>query len=175
MARISLEVDGLDEFQAGLREASRTLSRETRRANKEVAVKVADWSQARARGGTRAEARFAGSISGRSTVRTARIAVSSRGRNGGAIATYFGQRPRTRTGWNAATYRGGVRVRGRRYIAPDKAQAPTWVGNDFAVGVRGQGPRVINDTIAAHMPEIEQMYLDVPVRAASRAFNEGGK
>lgn len=175
MPDVSFDVDGLDELTAGLKSAQQSLGKEQRRAYKEVADKVAAWSQSAARSGTRQQARFAPAIKGSATQRGARIAVASRGRNAGAAVAFFGQRPRTRTGWNASTYnKAGQRIGGRRYLGGRPQSRMRWVGNTWTAGRAGQGPQPMNDVIARHRPEIESDLLDAPARAVARAFPEGG-
>lgn len=171
-----LRIDATDvaEVVTGLKAARKDLGREQRRANKVVGEKVAGWARSDARRGTRQQAKYADAIQGRSTQRYARVTVVARGANRGASAAFFGQRPLTRTGWNASRYdRSGKRLGGRRRLPGARPQGLPWVGNTWIAGLRGEGPYVINDTIARHMPEIETMLAEAPTKAIEQAFTPG--
>ena len=85
---------------------------------------------------------------------------------------FFGQRPLTRTGWNASRYnRDGVRLGGRRRTAGARPQGLPWVGNTWIGGRRGEGPYVINETIAKHLPQIEERLLEAHASAVESAFD----
>ena len=47
-----------------------------------------------------------------------------------------------------------------------------WVGNTWIGGRRGEGPYVINDTVASYADEIDGMYQDAHVEALSQAFGK---
>jgi len=158
-ALLYVEADGLDELMAGLRGASQGLGREQRKANKVVAERVVGWVQSAARSGTRQQAGAAGAIKARSTQSTARLAVS--GGPGYANAAFWGMKQRT--GWYAAG----------RYRQSSGRQAPKWVGNSWVAGVAGEGPYVINPTLAAHVDDIEAMYATAYEAALKGAFPGG--
>lgn len=159
MALVSAEVDGLDELIAGLKASSQGLAREQRKANKKVAEQASEWARSAARSGTRQQARAAGAIKARGTQSTARLAIS--GGPAYAKAAFWGMS--RRTGWYAA----------ERYRDSLARQAPRWVGNSWTAGVAGQGPHVINDALAAHVDEVEDLYM-AGYEAALRAAFPGG-
>lgn len=175
MPEVRIDASDLTAVRKGLADSRRDLAKEQRKAHKEVAVKVAEWARSDARSGTRAQAHFANALQGRSTQQWARVAIVSRGRNAGANTAFMGMRPLTRTGWNASRYsRSGVRLGGRARKPGARPQGLPWVGNSWIGGKRGEGPYVINATIAKHMDQIEDMYDEAHVRAVERAFPHGG-
>lgn len=176
MPEVRIDASDLTAVRKGLADSRRDLAKEQRKAHKEVAVKVAEWARSDARSGTRAQAHFADALQGRSTQQWARVAIASRGRNAGANTAFMGMRPLTRTGWNASRYSRKTKARlgGRRGLPGAKPQGLPWVGNTWIGGRRGEGPYVINATIAKNMDRIEVMYDEAHVRAVERAFPHGG-
>ncbi len=71
-------------------------------------------------------------------------------------------------------YRGGKRLSGRRRLPGSQPQFLPWVGNTWIPGRRGEGPYVINDVLADHADEIDQMILKANDRAVGKAFPSGG-
>lgn len=174
---IDIEARGLDEVRKALQGASKDLAKAQRRALKQVADKVASDIRERARAGTAAQAHWADAIVGTSTTRFARITIRRRGKWAGANTAFMGARPKSRTGWNRYSYRrngpGSERVRVRAFGASPTPQFPAWVGNRWIAGKRGEGPYVLNPTIADNQDRINTMLE----RAYARAVNEalGGK
>ena len=162
MADRLLEIDAvnIDELTAAAKAARSRLSKELRAENKTVGTTVAEWSRFRALGGTPAQRHFIAAIQGTGTRNYARVTVRRTGANAGAAAVYFGARPLTRSGWNA-----GRAGRGR-------PQFPPWVGNNWRVGVMGEGPYVINPTIAANQKRIADLYGKAVDRALDRTFGK---
>ena len=150
-AGVAVEVDGLADFRRELRqlEEPRQWSAKLGRLHRELAQKVAGWASFTASGMGGATGHFAGALAGRGSVTGARIQVA----NPAANAAFWGAKQRT--GWNAGN---------------DTPNLPEWVGNAWDVGVAGQGPYAINDTIAAKGPEILDMYGEAVEDIASAAF-----
>lgn len=168
---LAVEAGGLDELIDGLRSAQRDLGREQRRANKDVATQAQRWAQEAARGGTRQQQAMAGAIQARATQTIARLAISQAARWGAANPAFWGAM--RRFGWYGGWYRGEFNPRRAAGFAGGRPQSPTWVGNTWVAGRKGEGPHVINDTLAAHVDEIEALYLDAHIRALNRAFPGG--
>lgn len=150
-ADLSVRIEGLKEVRKILRQAEdpKAWGKELGRANREGARQVAGWAQGTARSMGGPFAHFADEISGRATQTAARIQIDST-----ANATYWGAKGRS--GWNFK--HGG---------AP---QHPAWVGASWDVGVMGQGPYGINETIARRSVEIDAIYRSVIDRILSEAF-----
>ena len=90
---VRVEAEGLADLRAGAKQARQAFGKAQRRALKEVAVKVQPWLRAAASGGpgaTRATARYAEAIQGRSTQKAAQVAIVARGRNRGAATAFYG-------------------------------------------------------------------------------------
>ena len=170
---LAVEAAGLDELIDGLRSAQRDLGREQRRANKDVATQAQRWAQEAARGGTRQQQAMAGAIQARATQTIARLAISQAARGGAANPAFWGAM--RRFGWYGGWYRGERNERRAAGFAGGRPQSPPWVGNTWVAGRKGEGPHVINDTLAAHVDEIEALYLDAHIRALHRAFPGGSE
>lgn len=139
----AVHVRGLREFQAGLRSANPRLARSMRVANKEIATKVSDRAQAKARSGTPVQAKAAETIVGAAGQRDARIAINKGRRFKFADGAFYG----------AKAY----------------PQFDPWVGNTWEVGGSG-GPAAINPAIAEMVPDIEDFYLNAFEDAVAGAF-----
>ena len=145
---LSLTVDGLDDMVRGINDAQRALSREQAKQNQKIAGPIAAAARAKAAGGTPQQRHFAIVIRAKSTARQVRIAISqARGTQAGGWGTFFGAKK-----WK---------------------QFPTWVGNSWDAGKRGEGPYVINDTIADHLDEIEDKTAKAFETALFKAFPGG--
>lgn len=170
---LAVEAHGLDELVAGLRSAQQSLGREQRRANKDVALQAQRWAQQAAKGGTRQQQAMAGAIQARATQTVARLAISQAGRWGAANPAFWGAH--RRFGWYGGWYRGAVDPQRAAGFAKGRPQSLPWVGNTWVAGRRGEGPHVINDTLAAHVDEIGALYLDAHIRALKAAFPGGAE
>lgn len=159
---LEIEAANLDELVAAAGAARKQLSRELRAENKVVGTTVAEWARFKALAGTPAQRHFIAAIQGSGTARFARVTVKRTGLHAGAAATYFGARPLTRHGWNAGRDRG----------PNTRPQYPPWVGNSWAVGARGQGPYVINPTIAENQKRIVDLYGKAADRALDKTFGK---
>jgi hypothetical protein len=168
---IAVSATGLDELIAGLRGAGQSLGREQRRANKDVATEAQRWAQSAARSGTRQQAAMAGAIQARATQTIARLALSRAQRWGAANPAFWGQR--RRFGWYGGWYAGELNRRRAAGFAGGRPQGLPWVGNSWTPGRSGEGPHVLNDTIADHLDEIGDLYLDAHMRALKAAFPGG--
>lgn len=146
-----VRIDGLKELRKALRAAEdpKAWGKELGRANRDGARQVAAWAQATAQAMGGPFAHFAPQISGRATQTAARIQIDST-----ANATFWGAKGRS--GWN--------------YGNDGAPQHPEWVGSSWDVGVVGQGPYAINDTIARRSVEIDVIYRAVIDRIAGEAF-----
>jgi len=120
----------------------------------------------RAQGDARAAARafggpqkhFANAISGRATAREVRLQIT----NPDAYGAFWGAK-QDHTGWNAG-HRG-------------KPNQPRWVGNQYenawSVGVKGEGPYAINDSIADNLESyVDELWTAVD-RVVADAFPDG--
>lgn len=164
MADRLLEIDAanLDELIAAAKASRSQLSKELRAEHRVVGQTVAEWARFRALAGTPAQRHFIGAIQGTGTRNYARVTVRRTGQHAGAVAVYFGARPLTRSGWNA----------GRGRTTTTRSQFPPWVGNNWRVGVRGEGPYVINPTIAENQKRIADLYGKAADRALDRTFGK---
>ena len=149
----NLEVVGLKQFRSDLRkmENGKRWVRELGAEQRVIAKRVAGdarFEAARMGGSTK---HFADAIKGLGGATGARIQIADDTAN----AAFWGAKNQW-TGWN-------LESEGRA------ANQPEWVGNTWEVGVRGQGPYAINDTIAELRTWIEQQYLDGIERVAKAA------
>lgn len=168
---LAVEATGLDELIAGLRSAQRDLGREQRRSNKDVAARAQQWAQEAARGGTRQQQAMAGAIQARATQTVARLAISQAAKWGAANPAFWGSL--RKFGWYGGWYRGERNPRRAAGFADGRPHAPTWVGNTWLAGRKGEGPHAINDALADHVDDIGDLYLDAHMRALKAAFPGG--
>jgi hypothetical protein len=135
--------------------------KELRKTNAPVSKLGADLSRKEMRGsGDRQLARAAAGVRAAPTSTAAKVRVSGRVPTStkpmSALAPVYGTRGRT--GWFAAPrYRTG-------------ANNPPWVGNDWTVGVRGQGPRGVNDALADGTEQILDEFEKAAWATLARAF-----
>lgn len=157
-ARGAVQIVGLKEFRQKLKELDnpREWSKKLGQVQREIAKRVAAWSAGEAEGMGGPQGHFAKAIKGRGGVTGARIQIA----NESANAAFWGAKQRS--GWFARS----------RYSAYDGGglQHPRWVGNSWDVGVAGQGPYAINDTIADRMDEIVKDYREGMTALAAEAF-----
>ncbi len=135
--------------------------KEIRKAYRPVANLGADLSRKNMRGsGDRQLVRAAAGVRANATQRAANVRVGGRVPTSttpmSALAPVFGTRGRT--GWFAAPrYRTG-------------ANNPPWIGNNWDPGVRGQGPRGINDALADGTEQILDEFEKAAWATLARAF-----
>lgn len=158
----SIEVEGLDDFRRELREVDPSLPKAMKKANGKIASHAQGASRKNA---TAASGPFARryadaktSIKSYSSATEAAIGVSRSGRNGHAQATFWGAL--SRSGWYAAG----------KYAESTGRQHPEWVGDNWDAGVAGEGPYVLNYTIAEERPRIVEMYGEGMDDLFSEAF-----
>jgi hypothetical protein len=140
-------IAGMAEFRKALRSMGEQYPKKLRQINKDIADIGADYSQAEAfkMGGIWAKA--AKGIKGKASQKDARIGVTTGKSTPFAGAAFWGMK--RRTGWY-----GGLH-------SPNGApQHPPWVGNTWAVAVKGQGPYAINTALADHLDDILKVYSD---------------
>ena len=94
----------------------------------------------------------------RTTTAAARIGIRP---TPGAQATFWGAK--RRTGWYAR----------ERYSGSTGRQHPPWVGASWGAGKRGEGPYVLNEAIADHRDEIDEMVLAAPMEVFRQATGGG--
>lgn len=161
------------QFAAELRELSngQYWTRELRRSYRRIGTKAAGYSRDAMRSsGDRQVARAAQATRGSATTLSARVSVGGRAVPG-AVAAVWGHRGPT--GWYAGWRNGAVdeaRRRGYARTAVYKSNNPFWIGNNWTVAVKGQGPRGINDALADHIDDLRDEVAVEVDRMAARAF-----
>lgn len=155
-AGADVRVIGLREFRTELRqlENSGRWTQELGQTQKAIAQKVAGWARFTASGMGGVQAHFASAIVGRGGATGARIQIADED----AFGAFWGAKQRT--GWNAGN---------------DTPNLPEWVGSGWDVGVAGQGPYAINETIARKDDEIVEMYEEAIDRITADAFDYGNR
>lgn len=148
-----VEIKGLDDFRRELKKLEGNFPKELRDAHRDIAKHVEREARKFAVGTGRMQAHFASQIRGRADNFGAWIGL----RSSQANAAFFGAE--RKTGWYAAP---------RYFDSPP--QFPDWVGNNWDVGVLGQGPYAINPAIFHELPEIERRYGEVIDDISRRAF-----
>lgn len=158
----SVEITGLKEFRRALRAIGPQSPEALKDAHKRLADKGAEYARAAARSMGGIQARAASAIGGRGDERAARVAVlpSSGGRDKMANVAFWGAL--RHTGWYAAP----------RY-QESTAQHPPWVGADWDVAVRGEGPYAINDALADNLDELLDEYGRMLDELVAFAFPDG--
>lgn len=169
-SRPVLDIDSPDVVDVinGLEAAQRRFGKELRAEHKAIAQLVADQIAQRA-AATQGYRRYAQAWRPSGVNKGARLTLRER-QFPGATARYLGTRPLTRTGWNAAVYRNGARVRGRRYVPPDRRQGAPWVGNQWIVGRPGEGPHIVRDVAPGLVDDIDERLKDAFARASDRVW-----
>lgn len=142
-----VRVEGLDEFRKALRQLGPSWGRALGKVHRGVSKQVALRARSNAASVGAQQARSAGAIRWSGTAAAARITTTQGGRYPFANPAFWGQIKRT--GFYADLW---ARTRSGR------AQALPWVGSDWSVGVKGEGPYAINDAIADEMPRIVGEY-----------------
>jgi hypothetical protein len=158
----AIHVEGLDEFLRGLRIVDPSSGKEMRKAHR----KISNHTQAAARRNASAAAgpfgaRFADArtaIKAYASEKEAAIGVSRSGRVPHAEATFWGAKGRS--GWYGRA----------KYAASTGQQHPEWVGENWDAGVPGQGPYVLNYTVAEEMDRNLETYGEAMDDLFARAF-----
>lgn len=156
-----VQVLGLREFRAALRELDQRWDSAFSLAHQRIATQGANYARARARSMGGVQAKAASAIGGKHTTAQARVAVLPSAIDRMANVAFWGAK--RHTGWYA---------KGRYRNSPD--QHPPWVGNSWEPMVAGQGPYAINEALAQHRDELLDEYLEAVTGIAQRAFPEGG-
>lgn len=157
MAQPAVEIEGLKEFRRDLRAAGPEWPKAIRSRYKAISDEVASRAQVNLSGRGGVYAKGAPKVKGYATAASAAVGVPSGGI--GAIAVWGAKK---HTGWYAKP----------RY-AGSPPQHPRWVGNGWEPGVAGQGPRGINDAIAASEDFIEREVFAAMDDVAKQAFPDG--
>jgi len=89
---------------------------------------------------------MAGGIGASATSTAATLTVRNTARSPAATVAFFGAK--RRTGWYAD---GRFDDRSRQH--------PEWIGDNWKVATRGQGPHVINDMLVARLDEIKRLFM----------------
>lgn len=151
-------------------------AKDLKKANRRVGTFAArEARKAMRASGDRRLARAARAVSSNPEPRSVALRVTSREsggqRAGIGLSTVWGMK--RRTGFNEFVYEGrGNPVRVRAYLG-GRRQHPAWVGNDWTVATRGQGPRGVNDALADNVDEIGELYLDMTMDVIVRAMPAG--
>lgn len=174
MAGPGLDVRAPEVHQVALEfnEARKRLDKELRRSHKEIADDIAAKINRRA-SGEQGFRRYGNAWAGTGTIAGARLYLRPRTGGGGALTAFAGRRPLTRSGWNKAVYRAGVRLRTRRLILPDKPQAREWIGKSYIVGLPGEGPHIVRDVAPAESETIGDRYAAAFDRAVDKIWRSG--
>ncbi len=143
---------GLPELRRELKKLDnpRQWTTELGRVQRRIAQQVASWARGTAEGMGGPQKVFASAIVGRGTATGARIQIAK----ADAYAAFWGAKQRS--GWN---------------VRNETPNLPRWVGNSWDVGVAGQGPYAINDTIADRMDDIVRAYREGIDDLTAQAFD----
>lgn len=148
---------GLKELQKELRAISTDdakWNRELGKANRVIARRARDDARATARSMGGPQKHFERAILGRATATEVRLQIS----DGNAYSAFWGAK-QDKTGWNAGN--------------SGRPNQPQWVGNSWDVGVRGQGPYALNESIADNLDSyLDDMWSAVD-RITAEAFPDG--
>ena len=106
----------------------------------------ASRSEARSMGGLQAKA--ANAIRGAGNVTAARVRISATARTRYAPVAFWGALGRS--GW----------FRADRYYGSTYPQHAPWVGADWRVGVKGEGPYAVNAAIAENLDAIQNLFSE---------------
>lgn len=152
---------GLNEFRRELARIGPEWPKALRAVHRVIADEGAKRARARARGGTRLQARAASAIGGKATATSAAIGVfPSAHSDAMANVAFWGAKKHT--GWYARF----------RYSDSETPQHPEWVGNTWDVATATGGPYAINAALHTYLPQLEDEYLDMIDNLARRAFPE---
>lgn len=147
-----ISIDGnLAEIIDDVRKTERQLGRQQRQGNRVVAEYVAGKARGKARSGTAQQRHFAEAIVASSTQNLARLRLANAYKhqaNAGAFGTFYGA-----LRWK---------------------QFQEWVGASWAYAQRGQGPYVLNDTVADEIHVIGDLYQQSYAAAFHAVFPKEG-
>ena len=154
----------IKELRKALAAAGPAWERDIVKAHREVGKVGANIARSAARSsGTRQQKAAAAAIGQSASKKGAKVTVGAPAAAPFGRAAFWGTKKRY--GWFAAQKYGGSNAKGGATYkfgnttkSSGKAQFPEWVGNEWKVGVRGQGPHVINDALADHLDEIRAVY-----------------
>jgi hypothetical protein len=153
---VTVRVEGAKEFRRDLRAVDDQANKKMAAIHRDVAKH--DQSKAKTNaglaGGAYAAAKSAITRSASSS--GAAIGVRDTSRVPFAEATFWGAE--RRSGWYAQ----------QKYAESEGRQFPEWVGNTWEAGKKGEGPYVLNYTIAEELPEV----LDIYWRGVDDLFSE---
>ncbi len=142
--------------------------KELRKLYAKLGRKGAAWARAELKGQPAQIARAAAAVRGGSSSTQARVGASSKAVPN-ALAAIWGTKGGT--GWAGGWYdKQYVPSRAAAYAAAGTRNNPPWVGNDWTVATRGQGPRGINSALADHQDELVDMFADAALDVVTRAF-----
>lgn len=159
----SIEVEGAKQFRRDLKQIPGSSPKVMTKVHRKIATHV--QMKARANAAT-ASGPFAdryrkvkNKINRSANMRGAAVGVP-RDRAGTTFhqATFWGTKKRT--GWYAQ----------RKYENSTGQQHPEWVGSTWRAGVRGEGPYVINYTVAEEVDEVVELYGDAMDELFADAF-----
>lgn len=162
MTNVHVTVTGAKELRQAFRKFGQDVDgkRPTRRltmAYKSISEWVANESRSRARGGLPMQEKMAAGIKGSASVsRGAQIKVTNTSSTPAAVAAVWGQKKRS--GWFGTK-------KFKDYSGQTQGFLP-WVGASWKVGVRGEGPYFINETIADNSDRIVGDLRDAIAAAA---------
>ena len=150
MASGEVRIENLKELRKELKklENARPWLKEMTATNRAIAQDVAGWSRAAASAMGGQQAHFADALFGRATQIQARVEIA-------------GER----------TPKGKVRANPAFW---GRNSQGNWIGASWDVGVSGEGPYAINETIARRYVEIEARMRRLIDDLAGRAFPDGG-
>jgi hypothetical protein len=153
----AIQVRGLREFRDALRDTDQQWPKALRKAHKNIADMTSAWARSGAASGTKMQAAASRSIVGTATQTSASMAITAGTRTPFANIAFWGAK--RHAGWYADP----------KYATSPRQFAP-WVGNSWDVGVIGQGPYVLNATIATHMDAIVDEFGKAIDELAHQAF-----
>lgn len=150
-------------------------AREFRKAYRPLSRYATLVARARMRGGDRRLARAARAMRAAPTPTGAVVAVGSP-KVPDAVATVMGMHEGARTGWNEHSYTRpspGTVVAVRALGGSARPQHPDWVGDNWTIATRGEGPREANDAWAEHEDDMADQFIDAGWSVVIRAFPPG--
>lgn len=148
----------------GLLARDREWRKELRKTYRRVGTVGAQMARSRLRSMASEDRRLprsAAGLRGSSTAQEARISTGAPASAPFARAVIYGTK--RRTGWFAD----------RRYALSAARNNPEWVGVDWTVGRRGEGPRGVNDALADGEDRIVDEFAKSAMDLIARAFPRG--
>jgi hypothetical protein len=147
----SVDIYGLKELRKSLKglENEREWAKALSGFNRDLARDVAGWSNSAASAMGGQQAHFAGAFRGYATATAARVEIAG---------------PRSPRG----KFRAAPAFWGRK---SHNAKGKPWIGASWDVGISGQGPYALNDTIARRSVEIDARIRKIVDDIAGGAFD----